>query len=177
MLLLWLVTNYSYFSAQCRGIQVLVPLDNVCYHFDYRAEVAWEKEGQEKKKQMMIIMVMTSEPCFVTPASTTEYYFEWVNKRLILFPYFLWKIRNIDTCQSECQSICKIVNTLMSSFASVLFDFDLRERLVKENERGLAFYGFFFKPFDLNHEKHLLVYFCDFILVLLSWSANMKYQV
>ena len=142
MLLLWLVTNYSYFSAQCRGIQVLVPLDNVCYHFDYRAEVAWEKEGQEKKKQMMIIMVMTSEPCFVTPASTTEYYFEWVNKRLILFAYFLRKIRYI-VCKSECQSICKIVNTLTSSFASVLFEFDLRERLVKENERGLAFYGFF----------------------------------
>ena len=135
------------------------------------------KKVRRKKKQMMIIMVMTSEPCFVTPASTTEYYFEWVNKRLILFPYFLWKIRNIDTCQSECQSICKIVNTLVSSFASVLFDFDVRERLIKENERGLAFYGFFFKPFYLNHEKHLLVYFYDFILVLLSWSKNMKYQV
>ena len=129
-----------------------------------------------EKKQMMIIMVMTSEPCFVTPASTTEYYFEWVNKKLTLFAYFLRKIRYI-VCKSECQSICKIVNTLVSSFASVLFDFDLRERLVKENERGLAFHGFFLEPFDLNHEKHLLVYFYDFILVLLSWSENMKYQV
>ena len=124
---------------------------------------------------MMIIMVMTSEPCFVTPASVTEYYFEWVNRWLTLFAYFLWKIRNIDTCQSECQSICKIVNTLMSSFASVLFDFDLRERLVKENERGLAFYGFFFQTFLFESWKTFTCVFLWFYIG--SAILKCKYEI
>mgnify|MGYP001334947107 CR=1 FL=1 len=37
----------------------------------------------------------------------------------------------------KVQPICKIVYLLVSNFASILFDFDLRERLVKQTDAQL----------------------------------------
>ena len=39
------------------------------------------------------------------------------------------------------RSICKIVNSLVSNFASVLFDFDLRQKLVKQTEVSMQLPG------------------------------------
>ena len=60
----------------------------------------------------------------------------------------------------------------MSSFASVLFDFDLRERLVKENERGLAFYGFFSNLLIWIMKN---IYLC--IFVILYWFCYPEVQI
>ena len=55
----------------------------------------------------------------------------------ILFCLYL-NLSNIFLClASKGWSIYKIVNSLVSNFASVLFDFDLRERLVKQTDTKL----------------------------------------
>ena len=42
----------------------------------------------------------------------------------------------VESCKipSKSRSVCKIVNSLVSNFALVVFDFDLRETLVKRTD-------------------------------------------
>ena len=44
----------------------------------------------------------------------------------------------IAKSESKGRYICKIVNSLVSNFALVLFDFALRERLVKQTTTKIA---------------------------------------